>query len=545
MWKIIIISGIALIMAGCEYIEPKPFEPSKGHISVDEKPSAPAEIPDLVEPAPFLPEPEPPVELEKYTVVVNEVPVNELLFALARDARVNVDIHPRISGVVTINAIDQTLPQILERIRNQVSLRYRYDGNNLIIQPDDPYYKNYTVDYVNIGRDTFSTNAVATNLANTSVDVGGGGGGGGGAFTGNNSTTDVRTESLNQFWPSITNNIIGILGETPPGPGILVVTETVIPSPETGVITVYATERQHAEVQAFIDMVMTNVRRQVLIQISIVEVTLSDEYRAGIDWEKLGLGNFTLILTALGGPVTGALSGVTGLVATFDTGDTSATVQLLDEFGDVTVLSSPQLMVLNNQTAILKRVENKVFFTIESESVVGGLQTSQSFDTIIHQLPVGIVMTLTPHIAANDEIILMVRPTISRETGVEKEIPVPDQLGGTTTLPDNVIPETISQEMESILRLNSGQTAILGGLMEDRVRSLKTGVPGTSKIPLFGGLISDVTSVTEKEFSKVELVIFIRPLVIVNPSIETDLRDYKQYLDPEYLKESAQGGRSL
>jgi len=542
MWKFILINSLLIFLFACAELEPQPFEPSTGHITAEEQP-IPAEIPELAQTAPILPIPEPPVELEKYSVVVNEVPVKELLFALARDAQINVDIVPSIEGVVTINAVDQTLPQILNRVARQVDLRYEFEDDNLFIQPDKPYYKNYVVDYVNIGRDTINTNAIATNLANTTVDVGEGGGGGGGAFTGNNSTTDVNTVSINQFWSSITNNIIALLGGTPSeSSGGLPITESVIPSPETGVITVYATERQHADVQQFIDLVMTNVRRQVLVQISIIEVSLSDEYRAGIDWERLGLGNFALTLTALGGPVGAAISGATGLVATFTTTDTQATVQLLDEFGDVTVLSSPQLMVLNNQTAILKRVENKVFFTIESETVVGGLQSSQTFDTTIHQLPVGIVMTLTPHIAENDEIILFVRPTISRETGVEKEIPLPP---GTILDERNAIPETISQEMESILRLNSGQTAILGGLMEDRVRSLKTGVPGVSKIPLIGPLIGNLTQSTEKEYEKIELVIFIRPLIIVNPSIETDLKAYKHFLDPEYIKESVSGGRSL
>src|SRR3970040_2168237 len=112
--KPVLFGIVALLVFGCAEIEPRPFEPSAGHIKSDEKQAG--QIPELVQKTPILPAPQAPVELEKYTVVVNEVPAKELLFALARDAKINVDIDPRIDGNVTINAVDQTLPQILDRI---------------------------------------------------------------------------------------------------------------------------------------------------------------------------------------------------------------------------------------------------------------------------------------------------------------------------------------------------------------------------------------------------------------------------------------------
>ena len=90
---------------------------------------------------------------ETYSVVVNNVRVQELLFALARDARLNVDIHPDITGTVTLNAIDQTLPQLLTRIARQVDMRYEMDGQNLAVMRDTPFLRIYRVDYVNMARD--------------------------------------------------------------------------------------------------------------------------------------------------------------------------------------------------------------------------------------------------------------------------------------------------------------------------------------------------------------------------------------------------------
>ncbi|HEY5739899.1 MAG TPA: type II and III secretion system protein, partial [Gammaproteobacteria bacterium] len=92
-----------------------------------------SEIPPVVEQVPIISEPEPAEPLQTFTVVATDLPASELLFALARDARLNLDIDPRIEGRVSINAIDQTLPQILKRISRQVSLRYYLDGPNLVV----------------------------------------------------------------------------------------------------------------------------------------------------------------------------------------------------------------------------------------------------------------------------------------------------------------------------------------------------------------------------------------------------------------------------
>jgi len=532
---------VALLVFGCAEIEPRPFEPSAGHIKSDEKPAG--QIPELVQKTPILPAPQAPVELEKYTVVVNEVPAKELLFALARDARINVDIDPRIDGNVTINAVDQTLPQILDRIVRQIDMRYEFRGDNLFVEPDVPFFRTYQINYLNIARDTVNTNSVATSLA-TSTSVSGGsegGGKGGGAFSGNNSTTDLTSTSLNRFWVAITTNIQAIIGEkVTASSGIEVpLSDAVITSPETGTISVNATTKQHVMIQEFIDKIMNNVRRQVLIQTSIIEVTLSDEYQAGIDWTDITLGALGLSIETIGSPLSVA-SGAAGLVLDYAESDNSGnsfdtTLRLLDEFGDVKVLSSPQLMALNNQTAILKRVENKVFFTIDSETLSSGLgNQSTSFDTTIHSLPVGIVMFITPHIAENGEVILHVRPTISREGEARRTIPLPPDVD---PIEGNEVPETLAQEMESLIRLTSGQTAVLGGLMIDEARTRNTGIPGLTTLPLVGNLFKT----RDISYGKTELVIFIRPVIIQDPSIETDLNLYKAFLNTQSAAPGLQG----
>jgi len=544
MKKLIFISLLALGISSCTEIEPKPFEPSPAHISKDQE-IPKTDIPQLVEQPPILPEPEPVQDLEKYTVVVNEVPVKELLFALARDAEINVDIAPSIEGVVTINAVEQTLPQILNRIARQVDMRYEYSDNNLIISPDQPFFRGYKVDYVNMSRNTDSTITIATQIATTGgafQDTGGGGGAGGN----NNSTTDVTSISRNQFWKTLVSNVMAILGEESASgdeAGEIPSSNSVIPSPESGVLTVNATAKQHDEIQRLIDQVINSAKRQVLVQATIVEVTLNDQYQAGIDWSYLDtFAGLDAISTTLGAvPTLGGIPLISSLILNYtdtevgDKGDSlSATVRFLNEFGDARVLSSPQLMVLNNQTAVLKVVDNVVFFTIEQETnQTQGVQ-STTFETTVHTVPVGIVMSITPFISENDSIILNVRPTISRISQFKND-PNPSLTidlvnGGALANPIiNPIPEIQVREMESMLRMNNGQIAVLGGLMQDDNRNNTRGIPGLSRLPIVGKAFNTDTI----ETFKTELVIFLRPVVVRDPSLDGDLELYRPYLDQE------------
>jgi general secretion pathway protein D len=203
-------------------------------------------------------------------------------------------------------------------------------------------------------------------------------------------------------------------------------------------------------------------------------------------------------------------------------GDITATIRLLEQFGNVKVLSSPKLMVLNNQTAILKVVDNVVYFTMKVEYNETDTRTRQSYTTTINTVPVGLVMNVTPQISDNDMVTLNVRPTISR---ILRYTPDPNPTlaqGGT----ENLIPEIQVREIESVLRVNNGNVAIIGGLMEDTTTQNKTGVPLLSDLPWVG----DLFSYRDDQYSKTELVIFLRPVVVKDASIQGDLKEYQPYL---------------
>lgn len=526
---------LLLLLTACSEIKPKPFTPSSLHIKNET--SIAGDIPELLTQIPILPTPTHIGELEKYTVIVNEVPVRELLFALARDAQVNVDIDPTIEGVVIINAVEQTLFQILDRIARQVNLRYELSAGNLYIQADIPFLKIYVIDYVNISRKMKSTNTIATQITSS----------GGG----NNSTMDVSSVSNHNFWGNLISGISAILGENSSSSnGSIAITETVISNPESGIIAIKATALQHTNIQEFIDNVVDSAKRQVLVRATIVEVTLNDKYQAGIDWSLLNKSGAGISITS------NTLSGTTlvpTLLSSFAitavdpdiVGDQSlrATINLLDEFGETKVLSSPQIMTLNNQTAILKVVQNFVYFDIDAKIVPkkDGTDPIVTVDTTAKTIPVGIVMTVTPQIDASGVITLNVRPTISRVVGTVFD-PAPSiftllrsTAGATIVPPSNPVPIISVQEMESILRLNNGQIGILGGLMTDIIVNNEAGLPGIKEQPFWGNFFKSNSA----QYTKTELVIFLRPVIINDPSVNADLSNYKQYLHKgnEFLPE--------
>lgn len=541
----------------------------------------------------LIPEVQTSKKQHTYSVVVNEVLVKEVLFALVRDSKINADISPLIQGRVTMNAINQTLPVILERLARQVDLTYHTAGDVLYIAPDQPELRFYQVDYVNIARDTKSFIGSATEISSTGQSASIGKDGqtsvvstsGNGAN--NSSRTTVASESKNHLWETLIANIKDLLAEADKEIivkryGTLTVDNeqveskktqsktaenqrdkqrseyktllaaNVIANPETGVISVRATHKQHQKVQEFIDTVMSRANKQVLIEATIVEVQLSDSFQAGIDWSRLNntaansgfvfgqsLGSKGINFNSTTGAFTAGeqnalgVQSNAGLVAGYINplsaiGNIAASITLLKKFGNTKVLSSPKLMVLNNQTAVLKVVNNIVYFTVQaqqSQSSVGGSVLS-TVTTTPNTVPVGVVMSVTPQINQSENVNINVRPTISSVVGYKQD-PNPN-----LTIP-SLIPEIQVREMESILQINSGNTAVLGGLMQDEIQRNTDKVPGVAQLPFIGQAFIGQNHANRKT----ELVIFIRPTVIQHASLDSkELQSFKQYLPAQQLQ---------
>jgi general secretion pathway protein D len=566
----------SLLLAGC--VPPQAFDTSPGHIirpAADTLPPPPAPV----RAAPALPAPKPAAPVPTYTVVVNDVPVKDLLFSIARDTQYNIDLHPGIAGRVSLNAVQEPLPAILDRIARQADLRYEMNGRTVSVMPDTPYLKTYKVNYVNLSRNTASSIGVASQIAATgSSNISQTSGSNEKSDTGNNSNTSVITVSNNDYWSSLKNNLANLLYATKverkkaeeraalsetaylrtlfddnyykkgdkasitnrwsepervraaipqsAAPQLSDSEREVIVNEVAGTVSVFATEGQHRLISEYLDTVSNASQRQVLIEATIVEVTLKDQYRAGIDWSRTlqGATGWAIETASKGG--TSALAGsLTPFIQATYTGSNgiTAAIDLLESYGNTRVLSSPKLMALNNQTAMLKVVNNLVYFSVDvkPETINNGIVTPAIYTTKAHAVPVGIVMSVLPQISENGMVSLTVRPTISRKVG---DAPDPNPALKEVA---NLVPVIQVREMESMLQVRSGQTVMLGGLIQDDTNNARDGVPGLSRPEGIGAVFGQ----HERMNSQTELVIFLRPIVVSNPTLESEeLRQFQRLL---------------
>jgi MSHA type pilus biogenesis protein MshL len=556
-----------VLLGACSNYKPT-IPPSEGHISAATvQPPGEKEriLPPVTSTTTFTPPPRPKSKPTTYSVVVHEVPVKELLLALARDTKENIDIHPGLSGLVSLNAIDETLPSILERITKQVNMRYRIDGRTIVVEPDTAYLKTYKVNYVNMTRDTTSSISVSGQVGSSGQDSGG------------TSTTSVKTSVKADFWEVLRKNVDSILAASHrleqsaadrqvraernkaareqqlaqaeavvrAGPNATNLfkevfgdratedkEQEIVINPMAGTVTVLATGRQHNLVQEYLDSVQTSVQRQVLIEATIAEVQLSQAYQAGINWQQLANnGNGfrfqqeTMTADTLANAPRLVIGyGIEGLFGT----DFNISIRLLEQFGNTRVLSSPKLMALNNQTALLKVVDNVVYFTVQSSQTTTGATGSNvitAVTTTPNTVAVGVVVSLTPQVHEDGNVTLTVRPTISR---INKFVRDPNP---SISVP-NLVPEIAVREMESVLQLTSGQTAILGGLMQDNVQRDRDQLPYAGNLPRVG----DLFAYRNENVTKSELVIFIRPIIVRNPSLDSEELKHLRRLLPELDK---------
>ena len=335
--RIVLSSSLSVFLAGCG--SPN-YSPSEMHMSVEEvratAPKSPENIPALVKATPTAPQLSANDEPVTFDVVVTNVPVRDLLFGLARDSGVNLDVDSGVGGVVTMSALDQTLDAILDRIALQIPIRIERTGNAIVVKNDEPYFELYHVDYTSVQR-TYSSSTA------------GGGIGGSGASSISNSAT-------NEFWDNFEDSIEQILeieleeGDSAVGQGdgqesIAAANEAEASlnteneydfNQDVGILMVYAPHRVQREVKRYLDEVLSIVRRQVLLEATVVEVVLNNEYAQGVDWSLFNQFAKKGLALYQGANVGGAAAVVNEVVRSFTNTDD---LTLIDTNGDGAITS--------------------------------------------------------------------------------------------------------------------------------------------------------------------------------------------------------------
>ncbi|MFC1659628.1 type II secretion system protein GspD [Pseudomonadota bacterium] len=415
--------------------------------------------------------------------VTEDVPLKDVLIELGRVADIDIEIDPTIDGGIILKVKDKSLKLVVERICDLGGLRYSYNDGILKFEKDSPYTKNHTVDFL--------------------IDGG--------------------------LWGSVEASINEIL--TNHGDG----TEKVNINKPAGIISIYANDKVQKGVKEYITEVRGNASAQVLIEAKVVEVSLKDEFSAGIDWDwKEDKSNATTTNTVFLGSTntTGAVFTTKALGAG---GSLTANISALRQFGTTRTLSSPRIVSLNNQEATLEFTDSLIYFELdietEEETNTSGetIDKVKSYSSSKKEDSEGVTLKIKPSIdVRKNEITLKVIPTLKVKTGEVEDPALTLQLnalGITGTDVTNLVPVIQTRTLETSLKIRSGEAMVIGGLMSESVINDEDGIPWLSEIPILGQLFKKTTEVTEL----VETIIFIKATIIDSGSNGIDKKDREFY----------------
>lgn len=415
----------------------------------------------------------------------DQVPIKDILIELGRIANIDIDLDPAITGGIIINAKNRPLKEVIDRIATLGSLRYSYKNGVLFFERDTPFMKNYFVDYLIGGSLWTDVEANITSLLSASAAQVQQGSGGDASFS-----APIATSSF-------TSN------------------------KSAGIISVFATGKQHTAISSYLKDVEKHASAQVLIEAKIVEVTLSKEFASGIDWAWVGKNNS---ITTSGSFGVGELidpsieASIPDIKLFGLNGSISATIQALERFGNAKAISSPRITAMNNQNATLDFSETLIYFTIEtSASTVAGTTnptTTSSVTATKNEIPIGVQLSITPSInVKTSEITLDIQPTLSVDSGREAVDPSVNPETGKSL--GNTIPIVKTRSLKTLAKIQSGNVLVIGGLMSDTTSDVETGVPFLARIPVLGHLFK----YNSKSTQVVETVIFLKATVVDSGSI--------------------------
>jgi len=504
--------------------------------------AAPA-VPEL---APAVPEPEPPELSPNPRVSIStteDVPLKEVLFQLARQANVEIEIDPRISGGIIFSAKNRPFLDVIDRIAQMAGLRYSVNDNVVRVEVDTPYQKDYSVPYITMARQTQSRVAISTEVNAPGAEGGGRNDTSSSSVVTANAKADFFTRLEKVLETIVANAAPRGLNATQKG-----AEQAVAVMGQAGIVSVFGTSQQHEAVKKYLRNLRRKVGAQVLIEAKVVEVDLNEQFSRGVNWRAIvgKVSSAARFGSNVAAPPFETFSEATQGVASFgvDTDNFGALLNLVQRYGTTRTLSSPRLTVLNNQTAILKVAENEIFFELdvereeEDDNVVGDNDTILSIDSEIQSLPIGLVLAVQPAIDLRQrDVTLTLRPTITRIQGFKND-PAVSILSNNQV--ESPVPVVETRELDSVLELNSGEIAVLGGLMQERVKNEDTGIPGLAQIPLLGQVFTG----RSEETNMIELVVLLRAQILDNPQpTPADERLYQEFTnDPRPLEFDRDGG---
>lgn len=485
-----------------------------------------------------------------FTLSARDVDVKTVLFALSNEIPQNLVIDPSIDQRVTVDLKDVPLEQALENILSPLRIRYELDESTLRVTPEKLETRIFHLNYImsrRVGNSNLSSSSGGGRSGDTSAQSGASSGNSGSG----RSTSSIESQEVADVWTEIIESlgqIVSASARSPSSSGVAPdadlgsadigsatgdslsgsssasssssssssASSAVAGDPERPYFTV---NRQAGmvivkdypdilmKVAEVLEMVEGSVHRQVFIQAKIIEVTLNDEYKLGIDWSQVSpitlASSDTGAGTILGGLENATITGAANFTYGIANANFSVVVDALSKQGNVNVLSNPKIATLNNQRAVIKVGTEDIFFVPETTPATTTTAATTTFTP--EAVTIGIVMDVVPQINSNGNIMMSINTSITEKNG---ERTSPDGI--------NIVPILDVRESNNVVLSGNGQTIVIGGLMKTRKEDKDNSVPLLGDLPILGRLFQHV----ERTVEKTELVIMLTPQIMAGQEID-------------------------
>ncbi|SET64257.1 pilus (MSHA type) biogenesis protein MshL [Thalassotalea agarivorans] len=473
---------------------------------------------------------------KRFDVAARGVLAQDFFSALVKGTKYNIVMHPDVKGRITIDLRDVTLIEALKVIEDMYG--YGIEKSDRVVQvfPADVRTETIPLNYLFLKRFGLSTTTVNSGgVSENDPNSGGNNSGNNGNYNNNNnnnygnnnssnggnnqnnpSGTNIYTENESDFWKELKETLTEIMGNEEG--------RSVIVSPQAGLVTVRGLPQEIRAVKKFISDTQEQLRRQVIIEAKIMEVTLNDDYQQGINWSNViaSAGDTDFTFDTTGNIVNNVISTAIGGTTSFGVSnpDFTAVIDLLQTQGNVQVLSSPRITASNNQKAVIKVGEDEYFVTEVSSTTTTGTATTTTPEIELTPFFSGIALDVTPQIDHNGEVILHVHPSVTVTDEQTKTIKIAED--------EYVLPLAQSnvRESDTIIKAKSGEIVVIGGLIETKKTDIESKTPLLGDIPFLGELFKSKAESIQKK----ELVILLKPIVVGQDTWQHQIKDAREML---------------
>lgn len=544
---------LALAVAGCTtYRHPEPVQAKDAlkQAMSEQSPTAPlTSLPPSVQSELLqLNRPQQPMTIpeKRMRIAAHDVDAVEFFGSLFKGSRYSVAVHPGVAGVISVELKDVTLQEALATVGDMYGFDVQRKGNVFHVYPAGLRTETIPVNYLMMARRGLSRTSVSTggvtandnnNGNNNNFDNGlnnsGNNNSQGNTANGDNNTnsngTRIETDSNNDYWTDLRDALQTLIGT---GEGRAVIT-----SPQAGLVTVRAYPKELKAVREFLDQSGEHLKRQVVLEARILEVSLNEGYEQGVDWSGLSAswdggkgitGGGSLMdspIASTPNQIFRALGGGAGF--TISDGNFNVAVSLLKTQGDVNTLSSPRVTATNNQKAVIKVGTDEYFVTNASTTTTTSGTSAPIVTPNVELTPFfsGIALDVTPQIDEQGKVLLHIHPSVIDTEEQSKTISV-----GTADPLVLPLAKSSIRESDTVVQANNGDIIVIGGLMKTDKQEIVSKVPLLGDIPWVGEAFTNRRESTKK----VELVIMLKPTVVEKDTWQNELQRSSELLDKWY-----------